>query len=103
MSTFLDLKKAFDTVDHDILLAKLHSYGIRGAAHLWITSYLNNRKQFVQIKNNSSDYTKVICGVPQGSILGPLLFIVYINDLAQVSDLLKLILFADDSSTHAAH
>ena len=103
MSVFLDLKKAFDTVDHDILLAKLHTYGIRGAAHTLIKSYLKNRKQFVQVQNVCSSYTEVICGVPQGSILGPLLFIVYINDLAKVSELIKLILFADDSSTHAAH
>ena len=87
---FIDLKKAFDTVDHSILIEKLYHYGIRGTANKWICSYLMNRYQYVTINGTNSDYMNVLCGVPQGSILGPILFILYINDT-----LLKPILFAD--------
>ena len=95
---FLDLKKAFDTVDHRILLDKLYKYGIRGVALNWFKSYLSNRKQYVCINDCSSEIKSITCGVPQGSILGPLLFILYINDLADVSDKLFTILFADDTT-----
>ncbi len=95
---FLDLKKAFDTVDHKILLKKLEHYGIKGTPLHLIKSYLSNRKQFVKIQNILSDYENVICGIPQGSILGPLLFILYINDLSQISNSVHFILFADDSN-----
>ena len=71
---FLDLKKAFDTVNHEILLQKLRYYGIRGIANDWLRSYLNKRKQFCTYDNTKSDIGLVNCGVPQGSILGPLLF-----------------------------
>ena len=97
---FLDLKKAFDTVNHRILISKLRKYGIRGHILQWFESYLKNRKQFVQIKNFKSQIKSPTCGVPQGSILGPLLFILYINDLANVSDVLFPILFADDTSVY---
>ena len=97
---FLDLKKAFDTVNHRILISKLRKYGIRGHILQWFESYLKNRKQFVQIKNIKSQIKSPTCGVPQGSILGPLLFILYINDLANVSDVLFPILFADDTSVY---
>ena len=95
---FIDLKKAFDTIDHNILLDKLYHYGLRGNAHFWIKSYLENRKQYVQLENLASDYMNVVCGVPQGSILGPKLFILYINDMCRVSECLKFILFADDTN-----
>lgn len=94
---FLDLSKAFETVDHSILLDKLYFYGIRGIALELIKSYLENRKQRVKTGNHLSDFMEILCGVPQGSILGPLLFLLYINDLPFAIDLAS-ILFADDTS-----
>ena len=98
VGVFIDLKKAFDTVDHGILIEKLYHYGIRGIANKGICSYLMNRYQYVNINGTNSDYMNVLCGVPQGSILGPILFILYINDMCNVSTLLKPILFADDTN-----
>ena len=95
---FLDFSKAFDTVNHEILLGKLKHYGIRGLAYRWFENYLFNRRQFVSIGNVSSEYTDLICGIPQGSTLGPILFLIYINDIHTCSKLLSIRLFADDTN-----
>ena len=98
IGVYLDFSKAFDTLDHDILFFKLNHYGIRGIALDWIKSYMLNRKQFVSYNDNPSDIQSISCGVPQGSILGPLLFLIYVNDLPNVSDMLLTVMFADDTS-----
>jgi len=98
IGVFIDLKKAFDTIDHHLLLQKLYHYGIRGVAYEWIHSYILNRKQYVNFENHYSELLNIVCGVPQGSILGPKLFILYINDICNVSSLLHFILFADDTN-----
>ena len=97
---FIDLKKAFDTVNHKILLTKLEHYGIRGNILKWFESYLSNRKQFVFYNGVSSDIASFTCGVPQGSVLGPLLFLIYINDLPNISSKLSFFLFADDTNIY---
>ena len=98
IGVFIDLKKTFDTIDHTLLLKKLHCYGIRGLVNTWIKSYLTERKQYVNVDNCSSDIKNVLCGIPQGSIIGPKLFTLYINDICNVSKLLRFILFADDTN-----
>ena len=100
---FFDLAKAFDTVDHSILLAKLENYGIRGVPLLWFKSYFDQRRQCVCCKGCQSKTKLITCGVPQGSILGPLLFLLYINDLPNASDQLNFILFADDTNVFFSH
>ena len=95
---FVDLRKAFDTVNHSILLGKLEQIGVRGLALDLFRSYLSHRKQYVNLNGNSSTLKDLTIGVPQGSILGPLLFLVYINELPSLSDLSNFTLFADDTT-----
>ena len=94
----IDFSKAFDMVDHKILLDKLENYGIRGMALKWLKSYLENRTQFVTIDGIDSSTKQMEYGVPQGSILGPLLFVIYINDLPNISKFAKFIMYADDAN-----
>ena len=98
LGIYLDYSKAFDTIDHNILQKKLHQYGIRGISLKWIVDYLHNRKQFVSYSGYNSEWSLISCGVPQGSILGSFIFILYINDLSTVSVKLFSILYADDSN-----
>jgi len=100
---FIDLKKAFDTVDHEILLDKLHRYGIREIMLEWFSSYLKGRSQVTQIDGHVSPKDLNPCGVPLGSVLGPLLFLIYINDIHKSSDKLNFFLFADDTTILFAH
>ena len=95
---FLDFAKAFDTVNHAILLNKLEKYGVRGIPLSWFTSYLTNRQQYVSIDSVESSKQTIKCGIPQGSSLGPLLFLLYINDIPNCSDKLSFRIFADDTN-----
>ena len=101
LAIFVDLKKAFDTVDHKILLEKLKNYGFRGLSSLWFKNYLSDRTQYVVIDGQKSKPGVITCGVPQGLVLGPLLFLLYINDLHGSSNLFML-LFADDTTFQIA-
>ena len=95
---FIDLKKAFDTVDHSILLHKLNHYGVRGIINSWFSSYLLKRSQSTQIGSTVSNKEEIVCGVPQGSVLGPLLFLIYVNDIYRCSQIFDFYLFADDTN-----
>ena len=103
LGVFVDLSKAFDTVDHDILLAKLSYFGINNKYRNWFKSYLSNRQQYISYNNKNSSIKNIICGVPQGSILGPLLFLLYVNDLQNASQIFKPIMFADDTNLFYSH
>ncbi|KAL5258808.1 hypothetical protein ACHWQZ_G009312 [Mnemiopsis leidyi] len=102
LGIFIDLSKAFDTVPHQELLSKLENYGIRGNANNLISSYLSDRFQYVSVLGEDSEKLPVVYGVPQGSCLGPLLFIIYINDISRTTELGKFVLFADDTNIFVA-
>ena len=98
INIYIDLSKAFETLGHNILISKLQHYGIKGAALQLLLSYLSNRKQFVQYGDILSKKTDILMGIPQGSILGPLLFIIYVNDMVHSRELFKLINVAHDTT-----
>ena len=95
---FVDLKTAFDTVDHQILIQKLAHYGIRSSELIWFKSYLSNRSQFTRVNGVDSKVQNIGIGVPQGSCLGPLLFLLYINDLPKTINNANVYMYADDTS-----
>lgn len=100
LSIFIDFAKAFDTVNHKILLEKMHHYGIRGQILSWFEDYLTNRQQYTVLNGEKSHNTPVTLGVPQGSVLGPILFLLYINDITDIFSRSKTILFADDMTMY---
>ena len=102
LAIFCDLRKAFDSCNHQILLTKLHNMGVQGKELEWFKDYLFNRQQFVFLNGTCSSLLTIKTGVPQGSILGPLLFLIYVNDLPNASCLLTL-LFADDTTLMFSH
>ena len=100
---FIYLKKPFDTVNHKLLVEKLSFYGVRGVANAWLENYLMNRKQYVVVDNQAPGMQFIKCGVPQGSVLGPVVFLLFINDICNVSNLLKFVFFADDTNSFCSN
>ena len=103
LGIIVDLRKAFDTIDHGIMLKKVEYMGVKGIAIKLVASYINNRKQYASYLSENSSYADVVCGVPQGSILGPLLFMLYIDDICNISNYFTFTLFADDTTIVSAH
>ena len=98
---FLDLSKVFDTINHSILLHKHNYYGFRRGSLNLLNSYLSNRKQYVQFGSTKSSLSNIMTGVPQGAILGPLLFIIYTNDINKASSILRLLIYADETTLYS--
>ena len=102
LGVYIDLSKAFDSLDHKILLSKLQFYGITGSTLSLLTSYLSNRRQCTKYNTTVSDFLSIKQGVPQGSILGPLLLLIYINDLPYSCSLFGFIMYADDTTLYCS-
>ena len=103
ISVMVDLTKAFDTVQHGVLLGKMRKYGIRGIALKFFENYLHNRKSFVKIGSKLSSLKTINIGIPQGSILGPIFFLIYINDLPNILKSTQPLMFADDTTISSSH
>ena len=102
LAIFCDLSKAFNVINHKMLLHKLSTYGIGGLVNKWFASYLTDHCQYVQFETNSSSRQVISCGVPQGSILGPLLYVIFVNDIHRSCDS-NIVSFADDTTFYLSH